>query len=113
MLDHLVYNVVFLNRIVLFGVVEAVLMSTYNLCFKQKSEKLSEYLSENFQFLVVKSSIYLNRRIFEINRSGTVVLVSFTLNVALCLLTAALVSCLSCSLCRIIVFCGSCLALPW
>ena len=31
-------------------------MSTYNLCFKQKYKK--------FQFLEVKFSIYLNRRIF-------------------------------------------------
>ena len=27
--------------------------------------KISEYLYENFQFLVVKFSIYLNRRVFE------------------------------------------------
>ena len=26
--------------------------------------KISEFLSENFQFLVVKFSIYLNRRVF-------------------------------------------------
>ena len=39
-------------------------MSTHNLCFEQKYEKISEFLSENFQFLVVKFSIYLNRRVF-------------------------------------------------
>ena len=43
-------------------------MSTHNLCFKQKCEKisefLSEFLSENFQFLVVKFSIYLNKRVY-------------------------------------------------
>ena len=39
-------------------------MSTNNLCFEQKYEKISEFLSENFQFLVVKFSIYLNRHIF-------------------------------------------------
>ena len=43
---------------------EAVLTSTHNLCFEQKYEKISEFLSENFQFLVVKFSIYLNRRVF-------------------------------------------------
>ena len=41
----------------------AVLTSTHNLCFGQKYEKNSEHLSENFQFLVVKFSIYLNRRV--------------------------------------------------
>ena len=40
---------------------EAVLTSTHNLCFKQKYEKYQGFLlSENFQFLVVKFSIYLN-----------------------------------------------------
>ena len=32
--------------------------------FEQKYEKISEFLSENFQFLVVKFSVYLNRRVF-------------------------------------------------
>ena len=41
----------------LFG--EAILTSTHNLCFEQKYET-----SENFHFLVVKFSIYLNRRVF-------------------------------------------------
>ena len=41
------------------------LTSTHNLCFEQKYKKLSEFfLSENFQFLEVKFSIYLNRRVF-------------------------------------------------
>ena len=39
-------------------------MSTYNLCFEQKYEKYHSFLSENFQFLVVKFSIYLNSRVF-------------------------------------------------
>ena len=39
-------------------------MSTYNLCFEQKYEKYQSFLSENFQFLEVKFSIYLNRRVF-------------------------------------------------
>ena len=42
---------------------EAVLTSTHNLCFEQKYEKYQRFLSENFQFLEVKFSIYLNRRI--------------------------------------------------
>ena len=43
---------------------EAVLTSTHNLCFEQKYEKYQYFLSENFQFLVVKFSIYLDRRVF-------------------------------------------------
>ena len=40
-------------------------MSTHNLCFEQKYEKYqSFFLSENFQFLELNFSIYLNRRIF-------------------------------------------------
>ena len=39
-------------------------MSTYNLCFEQKYEKYQGFLSENFQFLEVKYSIYLNRHVF-------------------------------------------------
>ena len=39
-------------------------MSTLNLCFKQKYEKYQSFLSENFQFLEMKFSIYLNRRVF-------------------------------------------------
>ena len=38
-------------------------MSTHNLCFEQKYEKI-EFLSENFQFLEVKFSIYLYRHVF-------------------------------------------------
>ena len=39
-------------------------MSTHNLCFEQKYEKYQNFLFENFQFLVVKFSLYLNRRVF-------------------------------------------------
>ena len=40
-------------------------MSTLNLCFEQKYEKYQNFfLSENFQFLVVKFSVYLNRHVF-------------------------------------------------
>ena len=41
-----------------------VLTSTHNLCLEQKYEKLSKFLSGNFQFLEVKFYIYLNRRVF-------------------------------------------------
>ena len=39
-------------------------MSTHNLCFEQKYEKYKSFLSENFQFLELKFSIYLNSRVF-------------------------------------------------
>ena len=44
-------------------------MSTHNLCFEQKCEKYQKFLSENFQFLVVKFSIYLNRLVFVMENS--------------------------------------------
>ena len=44
--------------------VEAVLTSTRNPCFEQKLEQYQNFLSENFHFLMVKFSIYLNRRVF-------------------------------------------------
>ena len=43
-------------------------MSTHNLCFEQKYEKYQKFLSKNFQFLVMKFSIYLNRRVFVMVR---------------------------------------------
>ena len=39
-------------------------MSTQNLCFEQKYEKYQNFLTENFLVLIVKFSIYLNRRVF-------------------------------------------------
>ena len=45
--------------------VEAVLTSIHNLCFEQKYEKYQRFLSENFHFLVVKFSVYLDRLVFE------------------------------------------------
>ena len=39
-------------------------MSTHNLCFEQKYENYQNFLSENFDFLVVKFSVYLNRQVF-------------------------------------------------
>ena len=38
--------------------------STHNLCFEQKCEKYQNFLSENFHFLMVKFSLYLNRYVF-------------------------------------------------
>ena len=39
-------------------------MSTHNLSFEQKYEKYQNFFSENLHFLVVKFSVYLNRRVF-------------------------------------------------
>ena len=39
-------------------------MCTHNLCSEQKYEKYQSFSSENFQFLEMKFSIYLNRRVF-------------------------------------------------
>ena len=39
-------------------------MSTHNLCFEQKYENYQNLSSENFHFLVVKISVYLNRHVF-------------------------------------------------
>ena len=43
-------------------------------------KKISEFLSENFQFLVVKFSIYLHRRVFvmqsSMNMTGTLLCIS-------------------------------------
>ena len=48
-------------------------MSTHNLCFEQKYEKnIRIFLSENFHFMVVKFSIYLNRRVFVMVSSFSV-----------------------------------------
>ena len=52
---------------------EAALTSTHNLCFEQKYEKYQSFLSEKFQFLVVKFSISLNRCVY-------IMLINLTLN---------------------------------
>ena len=39
-------------------------MNIHNLCFEQKCEKYQSFSSENFQFLEVKFSIYLKKRVF-------------------------------------------------
>ena len=43
---------------------EAVLTNTHNLCFEQKYEKYQNFNLKTFSLLVVKFSIYLNRRVF-------------------------------------------------
>ena len=48
---------------------EAVLTSTHNLCFEQNEEKHRKFLSENFHFLVVKFSVYLNRHVFVMQKT--------------------------------------------
>ena len=45
------------------------LTSTHNLCFEQKYEKYQHFFSENFHFLVVKFSLYLNRLVFVMMRA--------------------------------------------
>ena len=41
----------------------------HNLCFEQKYENYRSFVSENFQFLEVKFSIYLNRRVYVMRGS--------------------------------------------
>ena len=43
---------------------EAVLTNIHNLCFEQNCEEYQNFLSENFLFLVVDFSVYLNRHVF-------------------------------------------------
>ena len=44
--------------------VNAVLTTTQSLCFEQKYGKYQKFLSEQFQFLEVKFSIYMNKYVF-------------------------------------------------
>ena len=62
---------------------EVVLTSTYNLCFEQKCEKYQSFLSEIFQFLEVKFSIYLNRCVFIMASHSVTILCSFFYRVAI------------------------------
>ena len=71
----------------LWVLTEAVLTSTHNLCFEQKFENYQSFLSENFQFLVAKFSIYLNRRVF--------VMLKFEDHVVLIVISSALLSIMS------------------
>ena len=56
-------------------------MSTHNLCFVQKYEKYPSFLSENFQFLEMKFSVYLNRRVFVM-----VILIGHIISDTICIL---------------------------
>ena len=51
---------------------EAVVTSTYSLCFEKKYEKYQNSLSEKFPLLVVKFSIYLNRLVFVMSTLNSV-----------------------------------------
>ena len=62
--SQLIHRLLVLVRIASASEAEAVLTRTHNLYFEQKYEKYQRFLSEKFQFLEVKFSIYLNRRVF-------------------------------------------------
>ena len=49
----------------------------HNLCFEQKYEKYQSFLPEKFHFLVVKFSIYLNRRVFVMNTQNLYYIVCY------------------------------------
>ena len=49
---------------------EAVLTGIHNLCFEDKYEKYRNFLSENFEFLAVKFSLSLNRRVFVMDMTA-------------------------------------------
>ena len=64
-----------------------VLTRTYNLCFEQKYKEYQNFLViflyENFQFLEVKFSIYLSRRVF-VMKISKLLLWAPSFNKALC-----------------------------
>ena len=74
---------------------EAVLTSTHNLCFEQKYEKYLSFLSENFLYLQVQFSIYLNRHVFVMGTSITVYDFCFWCCLFLCGLMVG--NCVACS----------------
>ena len=59
---------------------EAILTIIHNLCFEQKYENYQKFSSESFQFLVVKFSIYLNRRVFVIVCVSVISYMAFVLS---------------------------------
>ena len=67
-------NIIFLISAQKHRLCEAVLTSTHNLCFEQKCENYQSFLSENFQFLEMKFSIYLNRHVFIMTCFNTILL---------------------------------------
>ena len=76
-------------------------MSTHNLCFEQKYEQYQNFYLKNFQFLVVKFSIYLNRRVFVMVGCSVFGPVATHYGAILCFVQFVVVCCIS----------GSCLAL--
>ena len=58
-------------------------MGTRFLCFEQKYEKYQSFLSENFRFLEVKFSIYLNRHVFVMTGPSCSKLTMSLVNVSL------------------------------
>ena len=54
----------------------------HNLCFEQKYEKISEFLSEDFHFLVVKFSVYLNSHVFVMCVSHVLLLLAMQTSLA-------------------------------
>ena len=61
----------FCSKRILWVLVRTASMSTHNLCFEQKYEKYQIFFSENFHFLVVKFSVYLNRHVFIMDSLAT------------------------------------------
>ena len=51
-------------------------MSTHNLCLERKYEKYQNFSSENFHFLVVKFSVYLNRRVLVMSMQHQILVYS-------------------------------------
>ena len=49
----------------------------HNLCFEQEYEKYQNVLSENFRLLVVKFSIYSNRRVYVMTSEPVLLIHSF------------------------------------
>ena len=49
---------------------EAVLTSTHNLCFEQRFSFFFFFFYLGFHFLMVKFSIYLNKRVFVMHKTG-------------------------------------------
>ena len=62
--------IIFLILLIVGTRLNHLLTSTYNLCFEQEYEKNQIFLSETFPLLVVKFSLYLNRRVFVMGVFG-------------------------------------------
>ena len=69
----------------LWVLVRTASLSTHNLCFEQKYEKLQRFLSGIFQFLKVKFSTYLHRHVFLMAQTSLHVRAVCSGSLALCL----------------------------